>query len=270
VRVAFFVLVAVNLIYLAWAGWIDAPARPAVLEKTSRSLPELALASDQARADRAQLARPVTSNSPAPQTLAAVASSDSASTTSAAARCVSVGPFSDLAGAARAAALLKDRDFTPRQRAEPGDMWEGFWVYVGGLKSAADEAKVVKTLERAGINDAHAMPEASEGRRVSVGLFSEKERAEKRAAAVKRLGYSADVVERKQPGTVYWVDLDLGANDRTVPTEGLLSGETAGARLEIRVCPSSDPAPAGPKSGPLPRDARPAATTADAGAPRPG
>jgi cell division septation protein DedD len=268
-RVAFFVILAVNLIYMAWAEWIDAPVRPAVLEKTSPSLPELAFASDPSSPNQRPLARPVAANTPAPQTVAAVASDDSASATSAA-RCVSVGPFADLARAARGAALLKDRGFNPRQRAEQGDTWEGFWVYVGDLKSTADEAKVVKTLERAGISDAHAMPESNEGRRVSVGLFSEKDRAEKRASAVKRLGYSADIVERTQPSTVYWVDLDLGANDRTVPTEGLLSGEDAGARLEIRVCPGSAPAPVAPKSVPLPRDARPAATTADAGMPRPG
>jgi signal recognition particle subunit SEC65 len=186
-------------------------------------------------------------------------------------RCVSVGPFNDLARAARGAALLRERGFNPRQRAEEGDPWEGFWVYVGGLKSAAEEAKVMKTLERAGISDAHAMPEASDGRRVSVGLFSEKERAEKRAQAVKRLGYATEIVDRKQPGTVYWVDMDMSSNERTVPTEGLLSVEDAGARLEIRLCPGSDPSPAAaPKSAPVPRDARPAATTADAGSPKPG
>lgn len=267
-RIAFFVLLAINLVYLAWAGWIDAPTPPAVVAKTGPVLPELKLASEGAPTDQTKLATP---DALASQRLAALASNDVPPAGATNTRCVSIGPFSDLARAARGAALLHDRGFNPKQRAEQGEMWEGFWVYVGGLKSAADEAKVVKTLERAGINDAHAMPDRDEGRRVSVGLFTEKERAEKRAAAVKRLGYTAEVVERKQPGTIYWVDLELGASDRTVPTEGLLSDEDAGARLEIRVCPgSAPPAPIAPKSAPLPRDARPAATTADAGVPRPG
>ena len=103
------------------------------------------------------------------------------------------------------------------------------------------------------------------------GLFSERDRAEKRAQAVKRLGYAAEVTERKQSGSVYWVDLDLSANDRTVPTEGLLSLEDAGSRLEIRVCPAGAPPSAPERSpAPSPRDSRPAATTADAGVPRPG
>jgi hypothetical protein len=128
---------------------------------------------------------------------------------------------------------------------------------------------VVKALERAGMTDAQAMPASNEGRRVSVGLFTEKDRAEKRAQAVKRLGYNAEIVERKQPASVYWVDLDIGSNERTVPTEGLLSLEDTGSRLEIRVCPGNEPA-APTRPAPIPRDARPAATTADAGVPRPG
>jgi hypothetical protein len=166
--------------------------------------------------------------------------------------------------------LLRERGFAPRQRAQQGETWEGYWVFVGGLKSAADETKLVAALTRAGLTDAHAMPEAGSGRRVSVGLFSERDRAEKRAQAVKKLGFAAEVAERRQPGTVYWVDLDLGANERTVPTEGLLSIEDAGSRLEIRVCPVSAPAPTPVRPPSSPRDSRPAATTADAGAPRPG
>jgi signal recognition particle subunit SEC65 len=269
VRVTFFVLLAMNLVYLAWAGWIDTPAPPPVA-RSGPPLPELALVSDRKLSDQAQPITPREGDRPAAQTIAAVTDAGSPRTNAPAARCVSVGPFNDLARAARGAAILRERGFNPRQRAEEGDPWEGFWVYVGGLKSAADETRVLKSLERAGINDAHAMPEASEGRRVSVGLFSEKERAEKRAQAVKRLGYAAEIVERKQPGTVYWVDMDMGANERTVPTEGLLAVEDAGSRLEIRVCPGSGPPPAAPKSAPLPRDARPAATTADAGSPKPG
>ncbi len=170
----------------------------------------------------------------------------------------------------RAAALLKERGFEPRQRAEAGEVWEGFWVYVADLRTAADETKVVKALERAGIKDAHVMPESGNGRRVSVGLFSERDRAEKRAQAVKKLGFTTEITERQQAGSVYWVDLDVGAAERSVPTEGLLSLENSGSRLEIRVCPSNTPATAPPsRPTPMPRDARPAATTADTRAPRP-
>lgn len=267
-RVAFFVLLAINVVYLAWAGWIDAPPAAPLVNEAKAKLPQLTLVSDES-AETTQLARPVPGSTLVAQTVPAVADAGATGST-VSGRCVSVGPFNDLAHAARGAALLHDRGFDPHQRAEQGEMWKGYWVYVDGLKSPAEETKVLKALEGAGISDAHVMPQAESGRRISIGLFSERDRAEKRAQAAKRLGFTAEITERKQPGTVYWVDLDLGASDRTVPTEGLLSLEDAGSRLEIRVCPGTTSTPAPVRPQPLPRDSRPAATTADAGAPKPG
>ena len=263
-RVVVYILLAVNLVYLAWAGWVDTP-EPAPQVKQSEPLPQLVLVSE----GSAQPAGNVTAAALVVQTSGALAAPGSAAP-DVRGRCVSVGPFNDLAQAARGAALLRERGFDPQQRAEQGEMWNGFWVYVGGLGSAADEAKVMKTLERAGIADAHAMPESDSGRRVSVGLFSERDRAEKRAQAVKRLGYTAQITERRQAGTVYWVDLDVGANERSIPTEGILSLESSGSRLEIRVCPGSEPDPTPARPTPDSRDARPATTTANASVPRPG
>jgi hypothetical protein len=140
-------------------------------------------------------------------------------------------------------------------------MWEGFWVYVD-LSTAADESKLIKALERAGIKDAQPMPGGE--RRVSLGLFSERERADNRAQAVKRLGYKPEITERRQAGTVYWVDLDVGSPERSVPTEGLLSLESAGSRLEVRVCPPVEREEERPEPG----EVRPAATTANARGPR--
>jgi len=265
VRFVVYVLLAVNLVYLAWAGWVRSP-EPVVPVKQEGSLPQLALATEGIpRTDK-----PVTvANASGAAALPVGArAAETVSTSSQANRCVSVGPFADLAQAARGAALLRDRGFQPQQRAEQGDLWDGYWVSIAP-DAPGGEAKVMKALENAGIKDARVMPGAGDGRRVSVGLFSERDRAEKRAQAVKKLGYTAEITERRQPGTVYWVDLDINANDRSVPTEGLMSLDGAGSRLEIRVCPGNEPPPSPTSPPPNPRDARPAATTADASAPRP-
>jgi hypothetical protein len=262
VRIVLFVLVGLNVLYLAWAGWIDTPApAPPAPVATIDPLPQLTLVSE-------SLPRPAGSSASAGPASSSAGSSSALtqpviSTPASASRCVSIGPFNDLAQAARGAALLRDRGFAPKQRAEQGETWEGYWVSVGGLRTTADENKLLKALERAGIRDARVLPDEPGGRRVSVGLFSERDRADKRAQAVKKLGFTAEVTERTQAGTVYWVDMDVGANDRSVPTEGLLSLEDTGSRISIRVCPTNDPAP------PAPRDARPPAITADAGVPRP-
>ena len=262
-RFVVYLLLAVNLFYLAWAGWVDKPA-PLPPPPKSEPLPQLALVTE-------GIARPPSARPNAAGSAVATSASLSQPVTgsaNAAGRCVSVGPFAELAQAARAAAMLRDRGLSPQQRAAQGETWEGYWVSVGGLSSVADENKVMKALDRAGIKDARVMPESQGERRVSVGLFSERDRAEKRAQAVRKLGFGAEITDRSQPGTVYWVDIDVGVSERSVPTEGLLSLENAGSRLEIRVCPGSESAPGRPALNP--GDARPAATTADAGMPRPG
>ena len=117
------------------------------------------------------------------------------------------------------------------------------------------------------------MPPRADGRRISVGLFSERAGADRRARAVKKLGLEPEVTERTQAGTVYWIDLSLGASDRAVPTDGLLSAEEGNSRIEVRVCPAKPAAPvttpavtprSRPRNDPLPT------TTADVRGPLPG
>jgi SPOR domain len=229
VRIAVCALLFVNLAYMAWAHWIDVPVEPAV-NQTDVHLPRLVLASE-APTRPAAVPPPVTARAAPPSQASTPTATPDAK------GCVSVGPFNDLAQETRAASLLQDRGFTPQQRTEEGDVRDGYWVYLGGLKSAADEARALKSLQDAGISDAHAVPATDDGRRVSVGLFIERPRAERRARAVQHLGFSPDIVERRRAGTVYWIDLDLGTSDVAVPTEGLAALDQGESRIQVRVCP---------------------------------
>jgi cell division septation protein DedD len=228
VRIAIISLLFVNLVFMAWAHFIDVPAEPAV-NQADAHLPRLVLASE-------VHSQPATA--PAVAAASVPASEGSTATeTPAAKRCVSVGPFNDVTQETRAASLLQERGFAPQQRSETADVRDGYWVYLGGLKSAADEARALRSLQEAGITDAHAVPAAGDGRRVSVGLFTERPRAERRARAVQHLGFSPDIVERRRPSTIYWIDLDLGTSDAAVPTEGLASADQGESRIQVRVCP---------------------------------
>jgi hypothetical protein len=268
-------LLFANLAYCAWARFIDTPAEPPATTGISR-LPQLKLASEVPRpaaAPTPPAAGPdaaattgaavvsgsavVASQATAALTPAspALASPEAARTDAAAEHCVTIGPFSDTTRTARASALLRERGFNPRQRAEEGQARPGFWVFVGGLTSQADEERVVRHLESNGIVDAHTMPLSEEGRRVSVGFFSERAGAERRAKAVQGLGLNAEIADRKQAGTAYWVDLDLNSSAQTVPTDGLLALEGEGERLEVRQCPGAKAA----KQSGGPADASPTA-----------
>lgn len=242
-RNAFIALLFINLVYFAWAHWVDEPKAPPVNE-TLAKLPRLKLLSELPPEQRpATNTRTVLNETPA---------------------CMSVGPFGDITNAAKAAGILTAKGFAPQQRAEEAGTSAGYWVYVGGLKDEVEADRVRVSLERSGIKDALVMPPGGEaGRRVSLGLFSDRAHADQRAAAVKRLGFKAEVAEHKLPQVVYWIDLAPRPGMTTVPITDLFA-EGVGSRIAVQACPARPPpsttAAARPQA-PAPTAPPPAATT---------
>lgn len=232
-RALFLILLVANLLFLAWAQWIDGPRDTGAHDALSH-LPRLQLIEEQ------QPPKPAATNSPPPAlTPAPPAEAEKVSlqipNLPQVPRCTSIGPFNDIAHAARAAGLLTQRGFKLQQRAEEGETIEGYWVFVGGLQSDQDINDVVARLEKNGFTDAHVMKNFSTNRRISVGMFSTRERAEKRAAAVKAMGLSPEVGERKFPGTIYWVDVALASPDQKPPE--YLFADIGRAGVQMQACP---------------------------------
>jgi hypothetical protein len=230
VRVAVFALLLANLLFLGWAEWIDVPAPE---PNPSANLPRLTLASER-RDPRAAAAPP-----------AAATSTPAA----AAPQCVSVGPFDDPASAEKAADMLRARSFAPRQRTVQAAAVRRYWVYLGGLKRPGQVTAILKSLERKGIDNAEAMPLEQGVRRVSLGLFSDRARAELRAGALRALGFAPKVTTRDLPATVYWLDLTVPGGATAVPLEGLgpLTGDS---QIAAAACPAA--VSAGPAGAPPP------------------
>jgi hypothetical protein len=230
VRYVFFALLVLNLVYFAWADWVD---QPGTAPPAAAKLPTIKMASEVTPAGAAL---------PVAEAAHKMALNEAAET----APCMSIGPFADIETSARAAAVLKEKGFEPAQRAAAGETSQGFWVYVGGLKSDAEVANVVRDLVYHGITDAHAMADSdATDRRVSVGLFSERERADKRAQVVGKLGIKAEVAEHKLPASVYWIDLSPQPGMGSVPIDDLLA-ERIGTKVGIQACPPPVATPAPP------------------------
>src|SRR5918994_1629324 len=111
-RVAFFVLLLVNIAFLAWAGWIDAAPRAAGARSNS-NISTLMLASEMKAASNAAARGP--------------ASAAKLETAASPVSCFSVGPFNTLQRSASAATVLQQRGLAPRQREEQGEVWDGYW-----------------------------------------------------------------------------------------------------------------------------------------------
>lgn len=153
-------------------------------------------------------------------------------------RCITVGPFRDVAEAAHAASLLRGGGYDPRQRVVDGDVWAGVWVYLPIPASPVASEQLLAKLKTAGIDDALEMPGPADASVISLGLFSEQKRAQARVAQAQALGLNPGIADRKRTGNVYWIDIDLK------PTDGLLNpadlqGEAGHiSRLELKACPS--------------------------------
>lgn len=248
-RAIFYALLLANLLYLGWAEWIDVPAPPA--PSSIAKLPRLTLVSELPPDKRAALARKMSVEKPAPQ-------------------CVSVGPFDDPTIAAQAIAVLRAKSFTPQRRTAESPAIRRFWVYLDGFTSDASEMRVLHRLERAGIDDAEAMPAAAGARRVSLGLFSDRDRAGRREKAVRAMGFKPVMTERMLPGTVYWLDLTLANGSVAVPVKDVSGLEPAesGSAISVQPCPSASPAgapaqqAAAPAASPPPAGAKAASTVA--------
>jgi hypothetical protein len=239
VRVVFFLLLVANLAFLGWARLVDAP-QPAPTNEAYAKLPRLKLVnelpSDEARpssGNARKTALEVTPETP---------------------RCLSIGPFDDQAKAMSGASKLREKGLTPRQRVEKGEISKGFWVFIGGLKTDGDVATVLRTLEQSHVEDAHVMSDAGDAHQVSVGLFSERDRADRRAESVQKLGLQPEVAERKLPATVFWMDVDLPVGGDAPSSQDLVAaaGGRSGAdgpHIGVTPCPgqsSPDAAPVPP------------------------
>lgn len=260
-RNLFLALVLANLAFAAWHAWFAESAtrvRPArddapgitLVSEVPEDLARLPADSGTAPAAQPPLSQVATDDTPPSATdnsvavaTAAPADADAAPAheapglEAAKTRCVSVGPFRELAQAATAAANLRMAGYQPTQRVAEGDIWIGYWVYIQGIPTEAEANKVLAKVRSKGLTDSYVIPNSDSGSLVSLGVFSEISGVTRRREEVRALGYEPTVVDRTRRATVYWVDVTL-KGDQALDFEAL---QTPGRiiRLEQRSCESA-------------------------------
>lgn len=150
--------------------------------------------------------------------------------------CTSVGPFADLTQAAQAQAALRVAGFQPRQRVEQGEIWAGYWVSVPGLATREAAESALKMLSGSGISDVYLMPGSDPPNVLSLGVFSDYQRAQRRVDEVRALGLTGRIDDRKRPGSVYWIDVDLQEPGQILDSSIFQSDPRKITRLEMRAC----------------------------------
>ena len=244
-RGLFLTLLSANLAVFAWGQWLaprdasgsgSAPALevPRIMLASEAPAPASAgPAADAAGGVSAEAATAGGEGAPdaAGPGAAPVAGSGVGDNPAEAARCVSVGPMVNLDAAAKVTGILVDSGYTPRQRPADGQVPDGFVVLVGDLATAADQARVQRILTRGGLTDAATLTDRSA---VSVGVFSQRNRAERRAEVVRKIGLTPVIEDRQRAGTVYWVDIDLKSEAGSDSIDAMKLSDSG---LQIVPCP---------------------------------
>lgn len=153
-------------------------------------------------------------------------------------RCVSIGPFHDVAEAVRAATSLRGSGYAPRQRVAEGEVPAGVWVYVPKPQDALAAEQLLSRVKQAGMEDALEMPGPDDAPVISLGLFSDPKRGQSRFEQARALGLKPVIADRKRSANVFWVDVDLKSTDAMLnPADLQQGGGNRILRLEVKACP---------------------------------
>jgi hypothetical protein len=244
-------LLLVNALYFIWSNVIDVrvssldrvPTRPAVPPARivlAREVQQGTVAPQPAEEPLPQVrdvvppkVEPLESSGTVQPPAPTVAAIDEKAT------CTSVGPFADLGQASQAQATLRTLGFEPRQRVEQGELWTGYWVSVRDFATRDAAEAALRTLTQNGVTDVYLMPGAEPENVLSLGVFSEYQRAQRRAEQVRALGLTPQISDRKRSGSVFWLDVDLKEPGKTIDTSVFQVGQSRILRLELRNCPKA-------------------------------
>ena len=97
---------------------------------------------------------------------------------------------------------MREATYEPRTRVAEGDIWAGLWVYLDDLPSRDEAQRAMSLLKRRGISDAYIMPSADQTNDISLGVFSEPARAQRRAEEIRALGFTPTIADRTRRGPV--------------------------------------------------------------------
>ncbi len=234
-RKLFLLLLLINILFLAWSRWIAPPARLSGHAKLSsedpgaiRLIEELSPADD-ASAPGASGAVPPAAGLTGAQAGAPVVAGVS---------CVSAGPFLSQGQAQAAADRLGRLGFASRLRAATEELRIGSWVRVDGLATVTDAEATRDALREAGVDEAYVVNDGTPGITVSLGVFTEVERAVQVVDLARSAGFSAQLSDRYRTAEVFWLDVDRNANAGLPPVEDLRGPDVGQPAFELRPCPS--------------------------------
>jgi hypothetical protein len=198
-RLLFLLLLAANLGVAAWLWLVPRDTRPALPSVEPGVAPLVLLAErDGTAADSAELAD-------APES-EADAGND---------RCVSIGPFPTQSDVRRALNLLAPEVKRIRFRESSTRQSRGFLVFLPAPATRDEALGVARQLSGRGVRDYYVVTAGDQQNTISLGLFRDRNNAERRRGEIAGLGFTPAITERLEELPVYWLEYAI-APDTTL------------------------------------------------------
>ena len=236
-RNLFLSLVLANLLVLAWHFWVDPPA-PAPVAPEGKGL---------------ALFGPVPSPAPR-QPAPAAARTGGGPLLLPVGSCWRLGPLTDSSAAQQAARALAGRGVDATPFARDAQLWLGHWVQATGFDSVATGEIARERLVAGGLTDALLMQDGPQPL-ISLGVFRERDRADRVAATARDLGFQVAVSDRYRPGVDHWLLVQPRDGQSLRPSDLALAGDRI-LRAEPAPCAEARDPP--PPDGTLPEGEPPA------------
>lgn len=236
-------LIIANLAFLGWAQFVDAGPSEEVRAVSAPPVAQRLLLATEVRNTRTAqdetTAESTSTPASDPASNAAAPKPDATTLAAASPSCLSVGPFRDLAAAVQGATTLQSAGFSPRQRLEQGELWVGYWVNLQDLPGREAAENAMTRLKEHGVTDAYIMPSTDSSSILSLGIFSDHGRAQRRADEIRSYGFDPQITDRKRTGAAYWLDVDLTPDKHSIDPSILQTEPGKVVRLEIQPCPTA-------------------------------
>jgi hypothetical protein len=132
-------------------------------------------------------------------------------------RCLRLGPFASQDSYIAVQRELRKKGAQVSQSSAEGQIWVGHWAQV---RDQGSRAKAEQARDRLAANDLDTfiLPD-TEVHALSLGIYRKRASAEQIIRKARRLGFKTLMVDRFQPGTIYWLQVNMADGGALQPGE---------------------------------------------------
>ncbi len=123
--------------------------------------------------------------------------------------CVTIGPFRSRDDADAAELRYINDGMQVGRRSPAGRIFVGHWVQIRDVPSRDEANRMLDVLREGGLSDAYFVQTDDEGMKISLGVFGDRDRAERMELEARSLELPAEISPRFSEGTLYFVDVGL-------------------------------------------------------------